>query len=120
MSDLICYMNEHGLVTEREATAKGWAEAGTVVFVMYPEYEYGDVDLKPRPLSEVLRVHKEDTTQFPYAQYDGLAIVGKGYAASGWAVAGGEAVNPVEDADCSPTPGGVKFAFDAVKVSGEK
>ena len=29
-------------------------------------------------------------------------------------------VNHTEDADCVPTPGGVKFHFDAVKVSGDK
>jgi hypothetical protein len=29
-------------------------------------------------------------------------------------------INPIEDADCQPTPGGVSFTFDAVKVSGDK
>lgn len=79
----------------------------------------------PRPLSEVLTIHREDTTQFPYAPY--VQMVGRGHRSSVGKAAlimdmarQDWGVNPIEDADCQPTPGGVKFAFDAVKVSGEK
>lgn len=50
--DFICYMNEYGLVTEREATAKLWQSNGTTVWVMRPDYELGDVELPPAPVAQ--------------------------------------------------------------------
>lgn len=77
---------------------------------------------KPKPLAEVLTVHKEDTTQFPYAAHPEL--VGKpSYLTDDFlgvnTPSGGGYVNPADDADCQPDPEGVSFAFDAVKWSGD-
>jgi hypothetical protein len=73
------------------------------------------VPWSPKPLSEVLIVHKEDTTKFPYAP-DWNTLYQAELGSSAHSVG---SVNPIEDADCLPTPGGVSFTFDAVKVSGE-
>lgn len=80
----------------------------------------------PKPLAEVLTVHREDITKFPYVEWNALHQAELGASihsvgkATDWRSDIPEwSVNPIEDADCAPQPGGVSFAFDSSEWSGD-